>query len=261
MIRGLCTLSLFYLTACAPAQPEKPDFGITPENIRSGYDFLTAETQALQDDDFSNPGFLWVEKGQDVFANTDQGQSCASCHTDPDTSFQQTALRYPAIDSLSGDLVNLEGRINLCRTRHQKLTAHPYESEELLALTTYVKSFARGQTGTYAVGEKLQTYFDAGKAYFHTQRGQLNLSCHQCHDQNWGKQMRGETVSQGHINGFPTSRNDWQTLGSAHRRFETCDTAVRAQPHPLGSDIYTHLEVYLMARGQGLEVETPSIRR
>ena len=100
-----------------------------------------------------------------------------------------------------------------------------------------------------------------GKNYFYTRRGQLNLSCHQCHDQNWGRKMRGDTVSQGHINGFPTYRNDWQTLGSSHRRFEACDIGVRAEPLPLGSQTYIDLEVYLKARGNGLSVETPSIRR
>ena len=37
--------------------------GAAPEML-SGYAFLTPETQALQDDDFANPGMLWVESGQ-----------------------------------------------------------------------------------------------------------------------------------------------------------------------------------------------------
>jgi sulfur-oxidizing protein SoxA len=43
--------------------------------------------------------------------------------------------------------------------------------------------------------------------------------------------------------------------------FEWCNTSVRAEPYPLGSDEYVDLELYLAWRGRGLPVETPAIRR
>lgn len=251
-------LILMTLSACAPV-PIEPDFSLAPSELKSGLEFMSEESQMEQSDDFSNPGFLWVSKGKALFA--DGEKPCLSCHTDPEAEFKHTPLTYPKIHKETGALINIEGRINLCRTKHQGQESLPYESENLLALTSYVKKMSIGQTIAYDITEDLRPHFDAGKNYFYQRRGQLNLSCHQCHDQNWGKKMRGDTVSQGHINGFPAYRNDWQTLGSTHRRFEACDIGVKAQPHELGADSYLALEVYLMARGSGLLSETPALRR
>lgn len=38
--------------------------GIALDQLKSGREFLGAELRAMQDDDFSNPGLLWVERGQ-----------------------------------------------------------------------------------------------------------------------------------------------------------------------------------------------------
>jgi len=253
-------LLFLLVSGCNATQPETPDFSLDKNEIKSGLIFMSAESQVLQADEFANPGILWAEKGAKLFSNPNSGKSCKTCHDEPETEFARP-LSYPALDENTGALINLEGRINLCRTKNQALPKLDYESEDLLALTTYVKSLSRDKIITYEITEDLRPHFDAGKAYFYTRRGQLNLSCHQCHDQNWGKKMRGDTISQGHINGFPAYRNDWQTLGSAHRRFEACDIGVRAKPHPLGSQTYLELEVYLSARGNSLKSEVPAIRR
>ncbi|TJV42464.1 MAG: sulfur oxidation c-type cytochrome SoxA, partial [Mesorhizobium sp.] len=34
---------------------------------RSGFDFMTPQTQALQADDMSNPGMLWVLQGEQLW--------------------------------------------------------------------------------------------------------------------------------------------------------------------------------------------------
>ncbi len=235
---------------------------LDPDEIRSGYAFLTPETQNLQDDEFANPGFLWADRGKALFESGDgAAQACAACHDGPDTDLRGTATRYPAMDEETGTLVNLEARINLCRTRHQNTDALAYESEDLLSLTAYVASLSRGLPVAVSVSDRTQRSYDLGEAYFFTRRGQLNLACSQCHNQSWGKQLRGDTISQGHGNGFPAYRLEWETLGSLHRRLRDCDVGVRAEPHALGSETYTALEFYLAVRAKGLPVETPAVRR
>ena len=93
-----------------------------------------------------------------------------------------------------------------------------------------------------------------------TRQGQLNLACRHCHQDNAGRMLRGEQVSQGHGNGFPAYRLEWQTLGSLHRRFKACSAGVRAHMYDYGSDEYLALEVYMGARSNGLKIETPAIR-
>ncbi len=260
MNRILAGVIIFWLASCTADKDMSPRFSIEPGSIQSGYDFLTAETQDQQTDAFSNPGWLWVEKGAELFRDDAGSKSCISCHTDPDTEFTNLVSRYPLVDDQAG-LIGVENRINICRTQNQNQIPFMYESDELLSLTTYLKSISTGQVIDYKMSPKLRNHFESGQRYFYRRRGQLNLSCHQCHDNNWGAKMRGDVVSQGHINGFPAYRNDWQSLGSAHRRFEACDIGVRAEPHPLGSKVYLELEVYLMARGNGLKIETPAMRR
>ena len=256
-MRLLAACFLFVGAACSPETTQlEPDFPIGASQRVSGSNFLTPETLAQQNDDFENPGYLWVERGADLF---EQGEpSCAGCH---ENGLEGVATRYPAFDTGTQTLINLEGRINLCRTRHQGLTSLPYESDELLSLTAFVAEQSRGLPISVKITPQTMSAFERGADYFMTRRGQLNLACTQCHDDNWGKQLRGDTISQGHSNGFPAYRFEWEDLGSLHRRLHDCDTGVRAEPMELGSQTYIDLEFYLAVRASGLELESPVIRR
>lgn len=233
----------------------------TPEVLKSGFEFLTAETQALQNDPFENPAMLWVDRGEALFNSSDNAPSCASCHSGDNLPVNDAALNYPSIDKSSGELINLEGRINLCRIEHQKERPLDYESENLLALTSYVTSQSKGQARELTLTSKLQAAYDRGEDYFFARRGQMNLSCAQCHNAHWGKKLRGDTISQGHPNGFPAYRFEWESVGSLHRRLSDCDMGVRAEPKELGSQDYLDLEVYLAVRAGSLPMETPAVRR
>ncbi len=249
----------FGVTSCDQPTGMGAEQELVPDTLVSGYEFLTAETQALQDDDFANPGFLWVDRGEVLFnADVDATSSCASCHNDGLTG---VAATYPRIDERSGRLLNLEGRINMCRTRYQELGPFAYESEELLALSAFVANQSRGHPTKVSVEGAAQSHLENGRRYFTTKRGQFNFSCQQCHTENWGKQLRGDTISQGHGNGFPAYRLEWQSLGSLHRRLRDCDLGVRAEPLPFGDQTYVDVELFLASRAAGLVGESPAVRR
>src|SRR5260221_14576847 len=113
---------------------------------RSGYDFMTPDTQAIQNDDTANPGMLWVLDGEALWKSKTgaAGKACADCHEDARASMKGVAARYPAFDKTLGRPVNLEQRINLCRVQHQQTTPLPYESHDLLALAAFVAEQSRG---------------------------------------------------------------------------------------------------------------------
>src|SRR5580700_6123250 len=94
---------------------------IRPSPLKSGVEFTGADVRALQNDDFENPGMLWVERGQKLWneAAGGTGKSCADCHGDAKQSMRGAATRYPQIDKASRKLLNLEGRIQQCRTERQ----------------------------------------------------------------------------------------------------------------------------------------------
>jgi sulfur-oxidizing protein SoxA len=233
------------------------------EGRRSGYTYLLPENQRLQDDEFANPGLLWVEQGRELWRHADgaSGASCATCHGEAVESMRGVRTRYPHFDPQRGKLINLEQQINRCREAHMQAPAYPYESAALLALTTFVSFQSRGLPMDVRSDGPAAPFFEAGKVFFHQRRGQLDLACAHCHDQQAGQRLRGEVISQGQTNGFPVYRHIWQTLGSTHRMFAWCNTSVRAEPYPYGADEYVNLELFLAWRGRGLPVETPAIRR
>jgi len=230
--------------------------------LKSGYVYAEPQTRAMQDDDFNNPGFLWVDKGKTLWSQVDgtAGKSCASCHNAAETSMKGVATKYPVYDAKLGKLVDIEQRINGMR---EMMGAKPYdwESPELLAMTAYVKLQSRGLPVNVATTGKAQAYWLEGKKFYETRRGQLDLSCEMCHVQNLEKKLRTETLTQGQSNGFPTYRLSWQTLGSIQRRFRECNSQIRAEPLPYGSDDYVALELYVASRGKGLPVESPAVRK
>ena len=234
-----------------------------PNDRRSGYAFLSEENRQLQNDEFANPGMLWVEKGRELWETADgpASKSCASCHGGAEKGMRGVRAQYPKFDPRRKKLINLEQQINRCRETRLRAEPYPYESEALLSLSTFVGFQSRGMPVNVRVGGPARPFFEAGREFFMRRRGQLDLACAQCHDQNAGQRLRGEVVSQGQSNGFPIYRHLWQTLGSAHRMFAWCNTAVRAQPFPYGADEYVNLELYLAWRGRELPVETPAVRR
>ncbi len=235
---------------------------LKPSELRSGYADLGRETRAMQDDDTSNPGMLSVLEGDGLW-KTKAGaanKSCADCHGDARSSMKGVSARYPAFSEKLDRPVNLDQRINLCRTEQQQAQPFAYESKPLLALSAFVGRQSRGEALNPPSDARMQRFIDAGKGRFNERQGQLNLSCAQCHDDNWSKQLAGNIIPQGHPNGYPLYRLEWQSLGSLQRRLRNCLIGMRAEAYEYGSIEYVELESYLASRAKGLPVETPAVR-
>lgn len=232
------------------------------DDRRSGYTYMTDETRAVQDDDFENPGMLWVENGQNLWSKKGaNGKSCASCHANPDKDMKGVGPSFPKFVAKLGKLESLEQKIN--RERAEKLGEKKplkFDSKAMLSLTSYINNISKGMKINVKVDGKAKPFFEKGKAFYYQRRGQLNLACKHCHEDHAGDMIRANRLSQGKINGFPTYRLKWQKPGSVHRRFRGCNKQVRATPYKAGSDEYVNLELYVKWRGRGLPVETPAVR-
>jgi sulfur-oxidizing protein SoxA len=228
---------------------------------RSSYEMMTRETKAMQDDDTANPGMLAVLDGEALWGAKagDARRACADCHGDAATSMKGVAARYPAFDAKRAAPVNLEGRINICRTEQQKAPALPFEGRELLALTAFVARQSRGMP-IESADERLKPFVETGRAMFNRRQGQLNLACAQCHDDNWGQKLAGIPMPQAHPTGYPLYRLEWQAIGSLQRRLRNCLIGMRAETYAYGSPEYVALETFLMWRARGMPLETPAVR-
>lgn len=236
--------------------------GIAPSERRSGYAFMGPDTRAIQDDDTANPGMLWVLDGEALWKRPEgsANRSCADCHGDAGVTMVGVAARYPAFDAARGRPIDLEQRVNMCRADRQQASPLPFESKDLLALTAYVARQSRGRPVDITDDARTRPFIDAGREIFQRRQGQLNLSCAQCHDDNWGQRLGGAPVPQAHPTGYPLYRLEWQTMGSLQRRLRNCLSGMRAQSYPYGAPEYVDLELYLMWRANGLAVETPAVR-
>jgi sulfur-oxidizing protein SoxA len=235
---------------------------IPQDQRRSGYSFMTPDTQAMQDDDTANPGMLWVLDGEALWKNKTgtAGKACADCHGDARASMKDVAARYPAFDTTLGRPVNLEQRINLCRVEHQQATPLTFESRDLLALTAYLAEQSRGAAIEAGIDPQLEPFVAKGRELFMQRQGQLNLGCANCHDDNWDKRLAGSAITQGHPTGYPLYRLEWQSLGSLQRRLRSCISGIRAQAYDYGAPELVELELYLMSRARGMPIEAPAVR-
>jgi L-cysteine S-thiosulfotransferase len=253
-MRGLL-LAVLMIVACFGAASAEP--------LTSAREFLPPELQAQQADDGANPGMLWVERGQKLWSTPEgtRGKSCTECHSDAAVSMRGVAARYPAVDAASGRLMNIEARIDNCRTANMGAPALAYEGDDLLGLTAYVAHQSRGMPLAVRIDGEAAAHYEAGKRFFFERQGQLNLNCSQCHDDNVGRRLRGDRISSGLPTAWPAYRLDWQKMGSLHRRLRACSLGVRAEQLDYGSAEYLNLELYLAARAAGHAVETPGLRK
>lgn len=247
-------IALGLIAAPASASPAS-------DNRRSGYADMQAENQALQRDDFANPGMLTVRAGTRSWhqAVGNSQQSCASCHGEPQT-MKGVAARYPAFDAVSGAPFNLDQRINACRQRHQQAPALMLESPDLLALSTLVAHQSRGLPIAPPDDTRLQAFRERGRQRFEQRIGQLNFACKDCHDTLAGLRLGASRIPQAHPTGYPLYRLEWQSVGSLQRRLRNCMTGVRAEPLAPGAPEAVELELYLYERARGMLIETPAVR-
>jgi sulfur-oxidizing protein SoxA len=251
-----------FAAGAATADGPAPAAEIPLSERRSGYELMRPETQAIEDDEAANPGMLWVLEGQVLWTAKPgpEARSCADCHGDASVSMKGVAARYPAFDSAAGRPVDLEQRINGCRTKQQRAPAFAFESRPLLAITAYVARQSRGMKIGIAADARNEPFLAAGREQFQRRRGQLNLACTQCHNDNWGRHLGGSLIPQAHPTGYPIYRLEWQELGSLQRRLRACMIGVRAEAYDYGAPELVNLELFLMWRARGMVWESPAVR-
>lgn len=233
----------------------------TFDTIYSGWLFREAETRDLQKDDFDNPGMVFVDRGLDAWNKTmgKNGESCAGCHEGPE-SMKGLRTVLPRVDAKSGKLMIMEDYINSCVTNEMGLEAWGVTSDKMKDMMALISIQSRGEVVNVAIDGPAQSFWEHGKEIYYTRFGQLEMSCANCHEGNYGRMIRADHLSQGQVNGFPTYRLKDAGILSAQQRFVGCVRDTRAETFKAGSDEFKALELYVASRGNGLSIEGVSVR-
>ncbi|UWR54201.1 sulfur oxidation c-type cytochrome SoxA [Phaeobacter inhibens] len=232
------------------------------DEVMSGWHFRSDETQALQMDDFDNPAMVFVDQAMDTWPKVEGSaeKSCASCHDDVEESMAGVRAVYPKWNEDAGEIRTLAMQINDCRENQMGADKWKYTGGKMAAMEALISVQSRGMPVNVAIDGPAQSTWEQGKELYYTRTGQLELSCANCHEDNYGNMIRADHLSQGQINGFPVYRLKNTKLNTAHARFKGCVRDTRAETYKPGSAEFVALELYVASRGNGLSVEAPSVR-
>ncbi len=229
--------------------------------IYSGWVFRSSETQALQMDDFENPGMIFVDEAIEAWNTVEgsAGESCASCHGAPEEMAGVRAV-YPKWNEEAEEVRTIATQVNGCRTERMGAEEWKYDGGDMLNMEALLASVSRGMTIDVAIDGPAQSTWEKGRDIYYTRFGQLDLSCANCHEDNYGNNIRADHLSQGQINGFPTYRLKNAKLNGVQSRFRGCIRDTRAETYSVGVEEMIALELYVASRGNGLSVEGPAVR-
>jgi len=212
---------------------------------------------------------IFVDKGEELFNKKfANGKGFADCFPNYKKGIRQN---YPYFDTKSDKVVTLEGAINKCLKDNGE-KPYGWQKGNITYVSAYLAYQSRGNMLNIKVpnDSKAMAAYNRGKEFFYAKRGQLNMSCADCHFHYPGFKIRADILSPalGHPTGFPVYRNKWagastkgDGMGSLHRRYGGCNKQVRAKPFKPQSDEYRALEYFHTYMSNGLEVNGPSQRK
>lgn len=202
-----------------------------------------------------------VDAGKELWETAlKDGKTYADCLGD----VKEVRGKYPHYDADKDDIITLEGALNACKTEHDGEGFAKLDKGEIVQLAAYIGMEGRGGKINIPTPEgKAADWYEIGKNYFYAKRGQLNMSCADCHVYNAGKNIRADLLSPalGHVTHWPVYRSAWGETRSLHNRFAGCNTQVRAAGLKPESKEYKALEYFLTYMSNGQEWNGPGSRK
>ena len=215
------------------------------------------------------PYDIYVDKGEELFNKPfKNGKGYASCFPKAEKGIKQD---YPYFDQKTNQVITLELAINQCREANGEEPLK-YKTGAMAHLSAYLAYKSRGKKTNVNIVDTPESmaWYERGKKHFYAKRGQLNLSCADCHYYSAGNKIRADILSPalGHTSHFPVYRNSWSLsdksgdgMGTLHRRYGGCNKQVRAKPFKAQSEEYRALEYFHTYMSNGLTLNGPGVRK
>ena len=167
----------------------------------------------------------------------------------------------------NGTVHTIEGDINGCLTENGAEEIDGMGNQMALLVAAFKSPWSGQILDIDYRDSEIRRLYKIGQQYFWSKRGQMNLSCANCHVHNAGNQLRGDVLSAalGHASGYPVYSTSWSLLGdpmgTLHRRYAQCNKLVGAAPLAAQSQVYIALEIYQTIMSSGIPIKVPSQRQ
>lgn len=252
---------------------------------KAGEDTVERELErfrAMLKDPFSNPGYLFVDRGEQFWKKPagPKSLSLETCDLGKgpgklDGAFAELPRYFADADRV----MDLEARILWCIEKIQgrdpkqlvktKFSSYPDRTSELEDLTAFVSNKSNGfKIKPQLSHPKEKEAFSVGYTMFFRRQGPWDFSCATCHQDN-GKRIRLQSLptfgnpkqAQEVMGTWPAYRVSQNTLRTMQHRLYDCFWQMRLPSVDYGSDITIALTTFLMQRADGGEINVPSIKR
>lgn len=238
--------------------------GVPIDDYVNGIYALDAESREQWEEIEEFPPYEFsIEEGEVLF-NTPfaNGKSYADCFEKGGVGIRQN---FPYWDKENGTVITLEYAINECRKDNGE---KPYKwgKGDIARVSAYMAWTSRDNVFDIQIPEDdsraMQAYLD-GKKFFYTKRGQLNLSCANCHLQGSNVRIRADLPGPmlGQVTHWPVFRSKWGNLGTLHRRYAGCHRDSRSKPLKPQAEGFRNLEYFQTYMSNGLVVNGPGARK
>ena len=223
---------------------------------------FSPDARAQYNDLMENPPFyLDLEQGKALWEKPfKNGKNLAGCFPN---GGKNVVGNYPQFDDIRKKVVTFEVAINDCLRSNGEAEFSHSDMNTMGKVTAYARTLSDGMRVNILVkGSDAEKAYQAGKRYFYTRRGQLNMACVHCHFPNAGNTLRTELLSPavGHTTHWPVFRQGTD-LWTLHRRYSFCDQQVRHVPQNMGSEDYNNLEYFHSYLSNGLPLKSAVFRK
>jgi sulfur-oxidizing protein SoxA len=237
--------------------------------------------RAMISDPMSNPGFLAVDRGEQLWtlARGTKNASLETCDFGLGPGKLEGAYaQLPRYFADADRVMDLETRLLWCMREIQGLDlapilqrrfSRPGVDSDLEALAFYVANQSNGHRFAMPMSHlREREAYALGEAMYFRRSGPMDFSCQTCHSQE-GSRIRLQRLPY-----FDAPRDAQATMGS-WPTFRVSQTAPRTMQHRLwdcmwqmrfpdvgyASDVTIALTSYLTRKAEGGEIQVPSIKR
>ena len=254
-VSGDAKLSNTYQFWKDPANLDYRMAGNPEENWKLNWKFMDPPfNQAI------HGGHFALDRGEKLFKPLNLKRRFANCLGAKKGKLKGLRAGYPRWRDDLKHVAGLEEVIEVCAAKQGLILQNG--SYDNSAVSIYLASLSNGMPINIDVSKgPMKDAFERGRHLFHARVGAFNFACSSCHTHNFGKRLRGNSITTiyGDAAHYPVYRTQYM-LQSLQLRFAECNLDTRTQPLQPGSRPYTDLEVFVTALTNGYPVTVPAER-